>query len=77
MYDLNLNSLSPQLIKRWESRKICVICEQEEVNAYIVPCGHAHFCANCIAKLPTNKSGQKKCCTCNTFISRVSKLYLP
>ena len=47
----------------------CIICFDNEPNARLEPCGHSHFCAQCLFD-----QNIKTCPICRTTISKKIKI---
>jgi len=56
------------------SRPQCIICLSADVNAVLLPCGHAQFCSACISR---SLDRNRKCPVCREDVTDTRTIYLP
>lgn len=53
----------------------CSICQDAELDTALYPCGHAHFCGECIEACPRNDN-TLLCPTCRQMVFAQHKIYI-
>lgn len=54
-------------------QRLCIVCMEEERNTVLFPCGHTHFCQNCVFTIARRN---QTCPICQTFIQEHRRIYL-
>lgn len=54
-------------------QRLCIVCMEEERNTVLFPCGHTHFCQNCVFMIARRN---QTCPICQTFIQEHRRIYL-
>ena len=66
----------PKTEKECNSNLECAICEENDINVFLYPCGHARACSACLLHLQKCATKDFKCPFCRERIEKVYRLYL-
>ena len=68
----NLDTGMIKFVRQNTEDRTCIICQDAERNACLVPCGHANYCLQCANHLKEGRAkGGPKCPECRKDIKMV------